>query len=51
MFGKKPGVDPDYDLIMDESLAKNEYPYEKIWDYRSKEKCSLGEADAVSASH
>merc|ERR1711998_409506 len=30
LFGKQPGIDPDFDLIMDESLAKNEYPAEKI---------------------
>jgi protein-arginine kinase len=30
LFGKKPGIDPDYDLIMEESLAKNEYPKAKI---------------------
>jgi len=30
LFGKKAGIDPDYDLIMDESLAKNEYPAAKI---------------------
>jgi len=30
LFGKKPGVDPDFDLIMDDKLDKNEYPKEKI---------------------
>lgn len=30
LYGKKPGIDPDYDLIMDEQLARNEYPEEKI---------------------
>ena len=30
LFGKLPGVDPDYDLIVEESLAKNEYPLAKI---------------------
>jgi len=26
MFGKKSGYDPDYDLKVEESLAKNKYP-------------------------
>jgi len=29
LFGKKPGIDPDFDLIMEESLAKNEFPLAK----------------------
>jgi len=30
LFGKKPGIDPDYDLIMEADLAKNKYPKKKI---------------------
>lgn len=30
LFGKQPGIDPDYDLIMEDSLGKNEYPKAKI---------------------
>ena len=30
LYGKKPGIDPDYDLIMEDSLGKNEYPKAKI---------------------
>jgi protein-arginine kinase len=41
LYGKKPGIDPDYDLIMDQSLAKNEYPAEKIWDARASNHPSL----------
>jgi len=41
LFGKKPGIDPDYDLIMEESLAKNEYPKEKIEAANAAEHTSL----------
>lgn len=41
LFGKKPGIDPDYDLVMDESLAKNEYPKEKLDAARAAEHTSL----------
>lgn len=41
LFGKKPGVDPDYDLIMDEDLAKNEYPAAKMDAARSAAHTSL----------
>jgi protein-arginine kinase len=35
LYGNKPGVDPDYDLIMEESLAKNEYPAAKLEQARA----------------
>jgi protein-arginine kinase len=41
LFGKKPGIDPDFDLIMDESLAKNEYPAEKMAAATAAEHTSL----------
>jgi protein-arginine kinase len=41
LFGKKPGIDPDYDLIMDELLAKNEYPAEKIAAANASERLAL----------
>ena len=41
LFGKKPGIDPDFDLVMDESLAKNEYPKEKLDKQRANEKTPL----------
>ncbi|MCK5834020.1 arginine kinase [bacterium] len=41
LFGKKPGYDPDYDLKLDESLAKNEYPAEKLTAARTAEHTSL----------
>ena len=37
MFGKKEGFDPDYDLKLEESLAKNEYPKEKLEKARASE--------------
>lgn len=30
LFGKKPGIDPDYDLIIDGDLAINQYPKAKM---------------------
>jgi protein-arginine kinase len=41
LFGKKPGVDPDFDLIIEESLAKNEYPKEKLDAARAADHTSL----------
>ena len=41
MFGKKKGFDPDYDLKLEESLAKNEYPAEKIETANASEHTSL----------
>jgi protein-arginine kinase len=41
LFGKEPGIDPYYDLIMDEQLAKNEYPAEKFEEQRASGKVSL----------
>jgi hypothetical protein len=41
LFGKKPGIDPDYDLIMDEQLAVNEYPAEKMEAARAADHTSL----------
>ena len=41
LFGKKPGYDPDYDLKLEESLAKNEYPEEKLAAARAAEHTSL----------
>jgi protein-arginine kinase len=41
LFGKKPGIDPDYDLIMEESLAKNVYPYAKMAQARAADHTSL----------
>lgn len=41
LFGKLPGIDPDYDLIMDEQLAKNEYPAEKMEAARAASHTSL----------
>jgi len=41
LFGKKPGIDPDFDLIMDESLAKNEYPTAKMAAAHAQERTSL----------
>ncbi len=41
LFGKKAGYDPDYDLKIEESLAKNEYPEEKMNAARASENPSL----------
>ncbi|MCD6581986.1 MAG: hypothetical protein J7K90_09315 [Desulfuromusa sp.] len=41
LFGKKPGYDPDYDLKLEESLAQNEYPGEKLAVARAAEHTSL----------
>jgi len=41
LYGKQPGVDPDFDLIMDESLAKNEYPTAKLEAARAAEHTAL----------
>ena len=41
MFGKKEGFDPDYDLKLEESLAKNEYPAKKIAEANASEHTSL----------
>jgi protein-arginine kinase len=41
MFGKKPGFDPDFDLKIEESLAKNEYPREKLEAARAAGHASL----------
>ncbi|MDX2494967.1 MAG: phosphagen kinase [Desulfuromusa sp.] len=41
LFGKKPGYDPDYDLKLDESLAQNDYPGEKLAAARAAEHTSL----------
>jgi len=42
LYGKKPGIDPLYDLVMDPHLAKNEYPAEKLNAQRAAEHTSLG---------
>ncbi len=41
LFGKKPGYDPDYDLKLEESLAENKYPAEKMAAARAAEHTSL----------
>ncbi len=41
LFGKLPGIDPDYDLIMEESLANNIYPAEKMEAARAAAHTSL----------
>ncbi|MFK5927831.1 MAG: phosphagen kinase, partial [Desulfuromusa sp.] len=41
LFGKKPGYDPDYDLKLDESLAQNKYPGEKLAAARAAKHTSL----------
>ncbi len=41
MFGKKAGFDPDFDLKIEESLAKNQYPSEKLDAARAMENPSL----------
>jgi protein-arginine kinase len=41
LFGKKPGVDPDYDLIMVPALAKNEYPQQELDAARAAKHTSL----------
>lgn len=41
LFGKKAGYDPDYDLKLEESLAKNEYPGKKMAAARAAEQASL----------
>ena len=41
LFGKLPGIDPDYDLIMEESLAKNVYPLAKLEAARAAAHTSL----------
>ena len=41
MYGKKPGIDPDYDLIMDENLAQNQYPTAKMEAARAANHTSL----------
>ena len=41
LFGKKPGYDPDYDLKLEEELAKNDYPGEKLAAARAAEHTSL----------
>lgn len=41
MFGKKEGFDRDYDLKIEESLAKNNYPKEKLDKFRADEHTSL----------
>jgi len=41
LFGKKPGIDPDYDLIVHELLQKNEYPKEILDACRAGEHTSL----------
>ncbi len=40
-FGKKPGYDPDYDLKLDKSLARDEYPAEKLAAARAARHTSL----------
>jgi hypothetical protein len=51
LFGKQPGIDPDFDLVMNESLAKNEYPEEMLDAARSSGKASLGETGSMSLEH
>ena len=41
LFGKKPGIDPDYDLIMDDELAQNIYPFDKILEAKLTNKFPL----------
>ena len=41
LFGKKAGIDPEYDLVMEESLAKNVYPAEKMAAARAASHTSL----------
>ena len=41
LFGKKPGYDPDYDLKIEESLARNEYPAEKLDASRASQSTPL----------
>ena len=41
LFGKKPGYDPDYDLKLEEALAQNNYPGEKLAAARAAEHTSL----------
>lgn len=41
LFGKKPGYDRDYDLKIEESLAHNEYPGEKLDASRASENTPL----------
>lgn len=40
-FGKKPDYDPDYDLRLEASLAKNEYPADKLAAARAADHTSL----------
>jgi len=40
-FGKKAGYDPDYDLKVEESLAENDYPAEKLAAARAAAHTSL----------
>jgi len=42
LYGKKPGIDPLYDLVMDPQLARNEYPAEELDVQRAAEHTSLG---------
>ena len=41
LFGKKPGFDPEFDLLMDPHLAWNKYPFEKMEKLRAAKHCSL----------
>ena len=41
MFGKKDGYDPDYDLKIEKSLAKNQYPAAKLQAARAADHPSL----------
>jgi hypothetical protein len=41
LYGKKPGIDPDFDLIVDPQLANNEYPASTLEAQRAAEHTSL----------
>lgn len=41
LFGKKPGYDRDYDLKIEDSLARNEYPAEKLDASRANDSTPL----------
>ncbi len=41
LFGKKPGYDPDYDLKIDDALARNDYPGDKLDAARAAAHTSL----------
>jgi protein-arginine kinase len=41
LYGKKPGIDPEYDLIMDPDLKENNYPTKKMEEAQAAEHTSL----------